>query len=337
LILTVDNLHVSFFTHYGEVYAVRGVSFGIRKGETVAIVGESGCGKSVTAQAILRLIDPATGRIKQGQVIFGENDLTKLSEKEMENIRGKTISMIFQDPMTALNPTLTIGEQLIEGITAHQRISRKNARERALEMLQHVGMPLPSLRMKQYPHQLSGGMRQRVLIAMALSLEPEILIADEPTTALDVTIQAQIMELLQRFKEEWNTSILLITHDLGLVAEYADQVVVMYAGKVVETGPVEQIFENPQHPYTWGLLTSMPRIDQPDNHVLHSIVGSPPNLLNPPNACPFAERCLYAMRICVEEMPTQTEHTQDHQVACWLRHPMALPVQRPMIGGEGDR
>ena len=175
MILTVDNLHVSFFTHYGEVYAVRGVSFGIRKGETVAIVGESGCGKSVTAQAILRLIDPATGRIKQGQVIFEENDLTKLSEKEMENIRGKTISMIFQDPMTALNPTLTIGEQLIEGITAHQRMSRKNARERALEMLQHVGIPLPSLRMKQYPHQLSGGMRQRVLIAMALSLEPEVL------------------------------------------------------------------------------------------------------------------------------------------------------------------
>lgn len=336
MILQVNNLHVSFFTYRGEVHAVRGVNFGLRKGETVAIVGESGCGKSVTAQAILRLNNESVGVIKQGEILFEGTDLTKLSEKEMRNIRGEKISMIFQDPMTALNPTLTIGEQLIEGMICHKRISRKEAREKALEMLELVGIPTPSLRIKQYPHQLSGGMRQRVMIAMALALRPQVLIADEPTTALDVTIQAQIMDLIQKFKEEWNTSILFITHDLGLVAEYADYVVVMYAGKVVETGTVNQIFENPKHPYTWGLLMSMPRIDQPNDRVLHPIVGSPPDLLHPPRACPFVARCSYGMNVCVEEMPALEEVTDQHQVACWLNHPLAAPVKNPMVG-EGVR
>lgn len=334
--IQVKDLHVSFYTRRGEVKAVRGVNFEVQKGEIVAIVGESGCGKSVTAQAILRLMDPAIGKIKQGEIWFAEKDLTKVPEREMERIRGAEISMIFQDPMTALNPTLTIGEQLMEGLIRHKQIRRKEAKERALEMLETVGIPNPTLRIKQYPHQLSGGMRQRVMIAIALSLEPKLLIADEPTTALDVTVQAQIMDLIQQLKEKWNTSILFITHDLGVVAEYADKVIVMYAGKVVEASSVDRIYTNPKHPYTWGLFASLPKLNQTDDQALQSIPGSPPNLLNPPRACPFVSRCAYAMKICAEEMPPLRSVDSGHTVACWINHPEAPKVERPAMieGGE---
>ena len=334
--LQVNELHVSFTTHRGKVKAVRGVTFAVEEGETVAIVGESGCGKSVTAQAILRLIDPSIGRIEKGEIRFNGKELTQVSEEEMEQIRGAEIAMIFQDPMTALNPTLTIGEQLIEGLIRHQKIKRKAAKERALAMLELVGIPNPEFRLKQYPHQLSGGMRQRVMIAIALSLEPKLLIADEPTTALDVTIQAQIMDLIQRLKEKWNTSILFITHDLGVVAEHADKVIVMYAGKVVESSTVDQLYTNPKHPYTWGLFASLPKLNQSHEQKLQPIPGSPPNLIHPPKACPFVARCAYAMNICAEKMPPLEAVTSGHQAACWLNHPDAPKVKRPVIieGGE---
>lgn len=336
MVIKVKDLHVSFYTHRGEVQAVRGVDFAVDKRETVAIVGESGCGKSVTAQAILRLIHEPAGKIKQGQILFEKRDLTKVPEKEMEKIRGAKIAMIFQDLMS-LNPTLTIGEQLMEGLIRHKKIRRTTAKERAVEMLHLVGIPNPALRLKQYPHQLSGGMRQRVMIAIALSLDPKILIADEPTTALDVTIQAQVLDLMNRLKDKWHTSIILITHDLGVVAESADYVMVMYAGKVMESSSVENIFTDPKHPYTWGLLASMPRLNQPNDQVLQSIPGSPPDLLNPPAACPFVARCAYAMQICIEEMPPITEPAPKHRVACWLHHPQAPRVKKPLIveGGEG--
>lgn len=336
MVIKVKDLHVSFYTHRGEVQAVRGVDFAVDKRETVAIVGESGCGKSVTAQAILRLIHEPAGKIKQGQILFEKRDLTKVPEKEMEKIRGAKIAMIFQDLMS-LNPTLTIGEQLMEGLIRHKKIRRTTAKERAVEMLHLVGISNPALRLKQYPHQLSGGMRQRVMIAIALSLDPKILIADEPTTALDVTIQAQVLDLMNRLKDKWHTSIILITHDLGVVAESADYVMVMYAGKVMESSSVENIFTDPKHPYTWRLLASMPRLSQPNDQVLQSIPGSPPDLLNPPAACPFVARCAYAMQICIEEMPPITEPAPKHRVACWLHHPQAPRVKKPLIveGGEG--
>jgi dipeptide transport system ATP-binding protein len=325
--LEVVDLHVSFATFGGEVHAVRGVSFDLRKGETLAIVGESGCGKSVTSQSIMRLIPNPPGKITNGDILFKGKNLARIKETDMREIRGADISMIFQDPMTALNPTLKVGEQIIEGILQHQRLSRTEAKEKAVEMLRLVGIPAPESRMKQFPHQFSGGMRQRIIIAMALICEPEVLIADEPTTALDVTIQAQILELFRDIQQKTDVSIILITHDLGVVAQVADRIAVMYAGKIVETGTRREIFYNPQHPYTKGLLQSVPRLDV-DNVELVPIAGSPPDLFAPPKGCPFAARCNYAMEVCDNVYPLQTQLTQDHQVDCWLQDKRA---QRPLI------
>lgn len=317
-VLEVKDLHVTFTTYGGEVQAVRGVTFDLYKGETLAIVGESGCGKSVTSQSIMRLIPSPPGRKADGAVLFKGKDLTKLKESEMRNIRGADISMIFQDPMTALNPTITIGEQIIEGIMQHEPISRQDARKKALEMLNLVGIPNPSERLKHYPHQFSGGMRQRIVIAMALVCAPEVLIADEPTTALDVTIQAQILDLFKDIQKKTGVSIIIITHDLGVVAQVADRIAVMYAGKIVEAGERREIFYNPQHPYTKGLLNSVPRLDL-DGADLVPIGGSPPDLFAPPAGCPFAARCGFAMEVCDRVYPYKTHISRDHHVDCWLQ------------------
>lgn len=322
-LLKVKDLNVSFHTYAGEVQAVRGVNFEVEQGEAVAIVGESGCGKSVTAKAIMRLLSTPPASYKKGSIIFNGKELIKMKENEMQKIRGNEISMIFQDPMTSLNPTSKIGYQIVEAVMKHNRISRKEANKRAVEMLELVGIPQPSKRVNQYPHEFSGGMRQRAMIAMALACQPRLLIADEPTTALDVTIQAQILELMKELQQKTETSIILITHDLGVVAEMCDRVIVMYAGKVVETGTTREIFEKPQHPYTRGLLKSVPRLDMEKNKPLSPIIGTPPDLLDPPIGCSFFPRCEDAMRICREHSP-ELEKVEDGQIAaCWLHHPMA--------------
>jgi len=328
-VLEVNNLHVSFKTYGGEVKAVRGVTFDLYKGETLAIVGESGCGKSVTSQSIMRLIPNPPGKIVDGSILFKGNDLTKLKEPEMRNIRGADISMIFQDPMTALNPTLKIGEQIIEGILQHKSISRHEAKKTALEMLDLVGIPDPEERLKHYPHQLSGGMRQRIVIAMALVCQPEVLIADEPTTALDVTIQAQILDLFKDIQKKTGVSIILITHDLGVVAQVADRIAVMYAGKIVEAGSRRDIFYQPQHPYTKGLLNSVPRLDL-DGAELVPIGGSPPDLFSPPKGCPFTARCSYAMEVCERAYPFKTHLCNEHHVDCWLQDERAVKMLASM-------
>ncbi|MFC0301749.1 ABC transporter ATP-binding protein [Virgibacillus soli] len=316
-ILEVKNLHVNFSTYGGTVQAVRGVDFHLHKGETLAIVGESGCGKSVTSNAIMRLIPSPPGKIVQGNVMFKGKDLTKVSEKEMRAIRGLDISMIFQDPMTALNPTLTIGTQLMEGLKQHQNVTGKEAQEKAIEMMHLVGIPNPEERLKQYPHQFSGGMRQRIVIAIALICEPELLIADEPTTALDVTIQAQILELFEKIQRVTGVSIILITHDLGVVAKIADRIAVMYAGKIIETGTKREIFYHAEHPYTKGLLNSVPRLDVQE--ALQPIDGTPPDLFSPPKGCPFTARCPFAMEVCNKVYPFQSERSTSHIVHCWLQ------------------
>lgn len=329
-LLSVDDLHTSFFTYAGEVKAVRGVHFQVQPGEAVALVGESGCGKSVTAMSVMRLIQ-SPGRIKSGQILFDGRDLVSLSEKEMQHVRGNDIGMIFQDPMTSLNPVLSIGDQIMEAIRRHQGLDGQQARARATEMLQLVGIPNPERRLRQYPHEFSGGMRQRVMIAMALSCNPKLLIADEPTTALDVTIQAQILEIMKDLKKRLDTSIILITHDLGVVAGLAERVVVMYAGQIVEQGPTKEIFGQPRHPYTWGLLKSVPRLDAQEKRQLVPISGQPPDLLAPPAGCAFAPRCAYAMRVCAEEGPPGFSpdgavvgpQGRTHRAACWLMHPDA--------------
>ncbi|ETI67105.1 ABC transporter ATP-binding protein [Neobacillus vireti] len=317
-VLQVNDLHVSFSTYGGEVKAVRGVSFDLHKGETLAIVGESGCGKSVTSQSIMRLIPEPPGKISGGEIIFKNIDLIKLKEPELQKIRGANISMIFQDPMTALNPTITIGEQIMEGIIQHEKLSRAQAKRVAVEMLTLVGIPNPELRLKQYPHQFSGGMRQRIVIAMALVCRPDVLIADEPTTALDVTIQAQILELFRDIQKKTGVSIILITHDLGVVAQVADRIAVMYAGRIVELGTRREIFYQPQHPYTKGLLQSVPRLDA-EKAELVPIPGTPPDLFSPPVGCAFAARCPYAMEVCERVYPIETHISQQHQVDCWLQ------------------
>lgn len=328
-LLEVENLHVSFQTYGGEVHAVRGVNLSLEKGETLAIVGESGSGKSVTAQSIMRLIPTPPGIMKEGEIRFDGKDLLSLPEKEMFRLRGSEISMIFQDPMTSLNPTMTVGKQIMEGLIWHQGLDKNAARERAIEMLRLVGIPTPERRVDQYPHEFSGGMRQRAMIAMAMACNPKILIADEPTTALDVTIQAQIMELMKELQEKTGTAIILITHDLGVVAETAHKVAVMYGGKVVEHGAVEEIFYRPRHPYTWGLLNSMPRLDMKrEEEELQSIPGTPPDLFKPPQGCPFADRCPHTMNICHSQMPEKTEASPTHGVYCWLEHPQAPTVNR---------
>lgn len=327
-ILEVNDLHISFDTFSGEVQAVRGVNFHLNKGEALAIVGESGSGKSVTSKEIMRLNPSPPGRVKSGEILFEGQDLVKYSEKEMQKIRGKEISMIFQDPMTSLNPTMTIGKQIMEGLRKHQKMEKRAAHQRAVELLRLVGIPNPEKRAKQYPHQFSGGMRQRVVIAIALACNPKILIADEPTTALDVTIQAQILDLMRDLQKKVQTSIILITHDLGVVANMAQRVAVMYGGKIVETGTVDEIFYRPKHPYTWGLLSSMPRLHKKSDG-LSAIPGSPPDLMNPPKGCPFAPRCPHAMKVCMEYMPEHENSSDTQSTACWLLDKRAPKVEPP--------
>ncbi|MGM9923962.1 MAG: ABC transporter ATP-binding protein [Bacillus sp. (in: firmicutes)] len=327
-ILEVKDLNISFHTFNGEVKAIRGVDFDLIKGETLAIVGESGSGKSVTTKTIMRLLPPGNSEIKQGEILFEGRDLTKLTDRQMQKIRGKDISMIFQDPMTSLNPTMKIGKQIMEPILKHHKVSKKEAKERTIELLKLVGIPKPEERFNQYPHQFSGGMRQRVVIAIALACTPKVLIADEPTTALDVTIQAQILELMKDIQKKVDTSIIFITHDLGVVANVADRVAVMYAGKIVEIGTVDEIFYNPQHPYTWGLISSMPDLDTRDQE-LYAIPGTPPNLLHPPKGDAFAPRNQYAMQIDLEEEPPMFKVSDTHYAATWLLHPDAPKVEPP--------
>ena len=320
-VLKVNDLHVSFDTYAGEIKAVRGVTFDLQEGEVLAIVGESGCGKSVTAQTIMKLNPMPPARIVKGEIILADKDIVNATEKDMMKIRGKDVSMIFQDPMTCLNPTMQVGKQLTEAIRHHQKMTKEQAHEEAIRLLNLVKIPNPEQRARQYPHEFSGGMRQRVMIAMALSCAPKLLIADEPTTALDVTIQAQIMDLHQENKEKTNTAIILITHDLGVVASMADRVAVMYAGKIVETGTTEDIFYQPSHPYTKALLKSLPTTDMQRSVRLVSIAGTPPDLLNPPTGCGFASRCDNCMKICQTQLPPDFEVGKDHKSACWLLHP----------------
>lgn len=317
-LLQVKNLRTYFFTEDGVVPAVDGVSFHINAGETLGVVGESGCGKSVTSISILRLVPNVSGKIMEGsEILFEGNDLLKLTEKEMRKVRGNDISMIFQEPMTSLNPVMKIGKQLSEVLKLHQNKSAEEARGIAVEMLTLVGIPRPEKIIDEYPHSLSGGMRQRVMIAMALACNPKLLIADEPTTALDVTIQAQILNLMRKLKTEFNASVMLITHNLGVVAETCQRVIVMYAGKVVEEGSVFEIFEEPKHPYTQGLLRSIPSLDG-GHQALDSIPGSVPNPLNMPKGCRFAPRCVKAMPMCHEKQPELTVFGEERTVRCFL-------------------
>ncbi|MFT9427995.1 MAG: ABC transporter ATP-binding protein [Sporolactobacillus sp.] len=335
-LLEVNDLQVQFDIFGAQVQAVRGVSFSLEKGETLAIVGESGSGKSVTSKALMGLIPSPPGKIKAGEILFEGNDIVASSEKQWMKLRGKEISMIFQDPMTALNPTMKVGKQIMEGLILHQHMSKSDARARAIDLLKQVGIPNPEKRVEEYPHQFSGGMRQRVVIAIALACNPKILIADEPTTALDVTIQAQILDLMREIQKDTGTAIILITHDLGVVANMAQRVAVMYGGKIVETGTLDEIFYQPKHPYTWGLLSSMPKLHAKTDKLL-AIPGTPPDLSNPPKGCPFAPRCPHAMKVCVERMPEYTVLSQTQKAACWLqdeRAPRVSPPESIGVGGE---
>ena len=317
-LLEVKNLNVSFNTYAGEVQALRDISFSVKRGETLAIVGESGSGKSVTVQTIMKLIPMPPGVIKNGEILFDGEDIVKANDKRMRELRGGKIGMIFQDPMTSLNPTTKVGKQIMEGILIHKKVSKEEAKKIAIDMLRKVGIPKPEERFYQYPHEFSGGMRQRVVIAIALSCEPDLLICDEPTTALDVTIQAQILDLINELKRDLNIAVILITHDLGVVAETADRVVVMYAGEKLEEAPVKELFENPKHPYTWGLLKSLPRLDMRNDERLTSIPGTPPDLLSPPKGDPFAARSEYAMKVDYEKKPPMIDLGNGHFVKSWL-------------------
>lgn len=326
-VIEVRNLEINFHTYAGEVKAIRDVSFDLRKGETLAIVGESGSGKSVTTRSLMGLLAP-NAEIKRGSIMFHGEDIIKKSEKDMQHIRGKDIAMIFQDPMTSLDPTMRIGMQIAEPLMKHKGLKKKEAIAQALEMLKLVGITNPEGRINDYPYQFSGGMRQRIVIAIALVCYPEVLIADEPTTALDVTIQAQILDLMKDLQNRIDTSIIFITHDLGVVAGMADRVAVMYAGKIVEYGTVDEIFFNPQHPYTWGLLNSMPTLDT-ESGSLSAIPGTPPDLLEPPVGDAFAARSDYAMKIDTEKEPPFFKVSDTHYAATWLLHPDAPKVTPP--------
>ena len=315
-LLEVKDLHTSFFTDAGEVKAVNGVSFNLERGKVLGIVGESGSGKSVTAYSIMQILAP-TGKIVSGSIKLDGQELTNAGEKVMKTVRGNKISIIFQDPMTSLNPTYTIGHQLVEAITLHTNRNKKQAKERAVEMLRLVNINEPEKRMKQYPYEFSGGMRQRIMIAMSLACEPDILIADEPTTALDVTIQAQILELMKSLQEELGMAIILITHDLGVVAQMCDEVIVMYAGSICEQGTADEIFYNSRHEYTKGLMRSIPTADTAGTR-LQPITGTPIDLLNMPQGCPFAPRCDAAMKICLRERCERMQINENHQSACWM-------------------
>lgn len=316
-LLEIKDLKVSFFNNSGEVEAIRGVSFNLKKGEVLGVVGESGSGKSVTCMSIIRLLR-GTGKITNGEIIYKNQDIIKKTEKEMMKIRGNDIAMIFQDPMTSLNPVFKVGTQISDVIGRHQGLNKSRSKEKAIEMLRLVGIPSPEERYDNYPHEFSGGMRQRAIIAMALSCEPDLLIADEPTTALDVTIQAQILKLLLELKSKFDTSIILITHDLGVVANTCSRVIVMYGGLIMEEGTVDDIFYNPLHPYTQGLLQSLPKKNLEERQRLVPIKGNPPDLSKISKGCPFADRCPYAMDICVEKQPAYYYKENNHRAMCWL-------------------
>lgn len=326
-ILEVKNLNTSFFTHLGEVKAVRGNSFSMDKGDILGIVGESGSGKSVTALSIMGLIDHP-GRIVSGEIFFNGELISNKSNSEMSNIRGRDISMIFQDPMTSLNPVFTIENLMVEVIMRHQKVKRKEAKKIAVDKLKMVGIPEPEKRIKSYPHEFSGGMRQRAMIATALSCNPHLLIADEPTTALDVTIQAQILDILRSLAKEIDTSIIIITHDLGVIAETCKNLIVMYGGMIMEKGVVEEIFKSPQHPYTRGLMHSIPKVHSGEKDRLIPIPGSPPDLMNPPSGCPFSPRCPHVMQVCIESVPPVYKISESQTSACWL-----LDSQAPEVAG----
>ena len=329
-LLQVKDLHTVFPIESGEVRAVNGINFSLEKGKVMGIVGESGSGKSVTAYSILRILDHP-GKISKGEILFEDTDITRLPKNQMREIRGAKISIIFQDPMTSLNPVYSVGNQLTEAILLHTSRNRKQARARALEMLELVGVNEPAKRLKQYPYQLSGGMRQRVMIAMALACEPDILIADEPTTALDVTIQAQILELMRELRDKLGMAIIMITHDLGVIAEMCDEIIVMYAGRVCERGTAEEIFYNPKHEYTKGLLRSIPKMITTRERLI-PIGGSPVDLLNLPKGCAFASRCDQAMKVCLEEQPEEIEINNNHRAACWMN----VKPQAQAQGGQED-
>lgn len=316
-LLQVTDLKVNFTTDGGVVRAVDGVSFGLKRGEILAVVGESGSGKSVTAQTLIGLTRASNAAIT-GTIDFDGRDINSLDDGSLREIRGEHIAMVFQDPMTSLNPVYRVGDQIIEMIRAHRDLSKAEARAKAVELLRAVGIPHPEQRVTDYPHEFSGGMRQRVMIAMALALEPEVLIADEPTTALDVTVQAQILRLVDRLNQERELAVVLITHDLGVVAEVADRVVVMYAGQIVEDGTLDEIFYDPQHPYTWGLLGSLPRVEDTQRERLQQIPGQPPSLLNPPTGCRFAARCAHAFDKCTQPPPLEDRLGDGHLDRCWL-------------------
>jgi peptide/nickel transport system ATP-binding protein len=317
-LLEVNDLKVQFATEDGVVRAVDGISFGLERGKVLGIVGESGSGKSVTAMTLMGLTRGINARF-EGEVLYRGTDLLEVSDRDMQNYRGNELGMIFQDPMTSLNPIYRVGEQIVEAIQAHERIDRRGARSRAIELLRQVGIPNPESRIDDFPHQFSGGMRQRAMIAMALSCNPSILIADEPTTALDVTIQAQIVELISRLKDDFDSSVIFITHDLGVIAEIADEIIVMYGGRVVERGTKRDIFYDPQMPYTWGLLGSIPRLDRPRPERLHTIEGMPPSLINLPEGCKFRPRCPHAFDKCMQEPGLENRvEARDHLDRCWL-------------------
>ena len=330
-LLQVQDLRVSYHTYAGEVQSVRGVSFAVEKGETLAIVGESGCGKSVTAKSIMGLIqDP--GEIKPGsRILYEGRDILKMKKREWRAYRGEQCAMIFQDALTSLDPTMRVGKQIAETLRVHGRAGKAEAAEKAVELLRRVGIPNPERRAQECPHQFSGGMRQRAMIATALACDPKLLIADEPTTALDVTIQAQIIDLMKQLQRELGAAIVLITHDLGVVAGIAKHICVMYSGKIVERGTSAELFYHPRHPYTWALLKAVPRLDLKNKQELATIEGTPPDLLSPPAGCPFCTRCRYCMPVCKEEMPPDTDFGGGHQAACWLHDPRAPKVDAPFV------
>ncbi|MFP3387446.1 ABC transporter ATP-binding protein [Brevibacillus sp. SIMBA_040] len=329
-LLQVQNLRTTFHIDAGQVQAVRGITFHVNKGESIGIVGESGSGKSVSMLSLLKLL-PGNARLEADSIQFDETELVHADQKAMRKMLGKDIGMIFQDPMTSLNPLFTIGEQITEPLRIHQKLSKEEARKKAIEILRMVEIPSPESRLKQYPHEFSGGMRQRVMIAIALSCSPKLLIADEPTTALDVTIQAQILDLMRDLKNKLNVSIVMITHDLGVIANMCNRIVVMYGGTIVEQGTTREIFYEPKHPYTWGLLRSIPQFSEGEKKKLISIPGSPPDLLRPPAGCAFTARCPYAMKVCEKLPPPQISLSETHQAACWLMHPKALPYAKEVI------
>ncbi len=323
-ILEVKDLRVSYHTYAGEVQSVRGVSFNVERGEALAIVGESGCGKSVTVRAVMGLIKGPTGEVKPGSsILYNGEEILNYNKKQWSAYRGAEAAIIFQDALTALNPTMTVGKQIAENLIIHKNLNKQEALAEATEMLRVVGIPEPEKRVKQYPHEFSGGMRQRVMIAIAFACDPKLLIADEPTTALDVTIQAQILDVISDLQKQHGTSVILITHDLGVVANIAKHIVVMYSGMIIEKGLCEEIFYQPKHPYTWSLLNAVPRLDLENKQDLVAIEGTPPDLIAPPKGCPFSTRCKYCMNICNERMPEFTSFGGEHKAACWLHHPMA--------------